>query len=124
MPVEILAQAKPKDPPSDALPKFVDLYISQKRVGSLLKETHTGKLVGEWDKRLAEATEKPELVEIFQAISTFMSQKDEEELVRASTTSCLFIPLSLYAESNGSRWRINIDVAQTSCSAEARADPG
>ncbi|KAJ8699613.1 FACT complex subunit spt16 [Pleurotus ostreatus] len=80
VPVEILAQAKPKEPPSDALPKFVDLYTSQKRVGSLLKETHTGKLVGEWDKRLAEATEKPELVEIFQAISTFMSQKDEEEL--------------------------------------------
>ncbi len=124
VPVEILAQAKPKEPPSDALPKFIELYTSQKRVGSLLKETHTGKLVGEWDKRLAEATDKPELVEIFQVISTFMAQKDEEELVRAFVTSHLFIRLSLYAESNGSRWRININIAQTSCCAQARDDPG
>lgn len=119
MPVEILAQAKPKDPPSDALPKFIELYTSQKRVGSLLKETHTGKLVGEWEKRLAEATDKPEVVEIFQAISTFMSQKDEEELVRPSAPILVSIPLSRYAESNGSRWRINIDIAQISCCPKA-----
>src|SRR5580704_12861171 len=36
-PIEILAQAKGKEAPNDALPRFVQLYTSNKCVGTLLK---------------------------------------------------------------------------------------
>ncbi len=81
MPVEIFAQAKAKDPPTDALPKFTEAYTSHARVGSLTKEAHTGKLVDEWNKVISEAPTKPELVDMAPAISSFMAAKDEDELV-------------------------------------------
>ena len=81
VPIEILAQAKAKDPPTDALPRFVEAYTSHTRVGTLAKEVHTGKLVDEWNKTVSAAATKPELVDIAPSISSFMAPKDEEELV-------------------------------------------
>ena len=79
--VEILARPKSKDVPSDALPKFLDMYKSAKKVGSLIKEAPSGKLISEWQALVNEAAEKPELVDMAPAISTLMAVKDEEELV-------------------------------------------
>lgn len=76
-----MAQSKPKDPPSDALAKFVEAYISHKRVATLIKESHTGKLVDEWNRSLDAANYKPELADMAPAVSSFISVKDEEELV-------------------------------------------
>lgn len=38
-------------------------------------------MVTEWTKAVADSPEKPELVDMAQAVSTFMAVKDEEELV-------------------------------------------
>lgn len=81
VPVEIFAQAKAKEPANDALSRFFALYASRKRVGTLTKEPHTGKLITEWDKLVAEAESKPDLVDMAPAVSAFMAVKDEEELV-------------------------------------------
>jgi hypothetical protein len=81
VPVQILAQAKGKEPANDALPRFFALYASKKRVGTLQKEVHRGKLFDEWKKLLAGASEKPELVDMAPALSAFMAVKDADELV-------------------------------------------
>lgn len=78
MPVEILTTATPKEPPNQSLAQFANLFKAHKRVGSLLKETASGKLVKEWDALTAE---KPEMVEIATAVSSFISVKDEDDLV-------------------------------------------
>jgi nucleosome binding factor SPN SPT16 subunit len=82
VPVEIFTLAKSKDPPSDALPRFLAVFTSNQRIGSLSKETYAGKLIDEWNNVLAASDKKPEVVDIASAISTFMSVKDDEELVR------------------------------------------
>lgn len=79
--MEIYAQAKAKEPANDAIPKFLALYKTAHRVGTLLKESHTGKLVSEWQKVVAESDVKPELVEMAPAVSSLMAVKDAEELV-------------------------------------------
>jgi len=79
--VEILARPKGKDVPSDALPKFLEMYKSAKKVGTLIKEAPSGKLVSEWQALVNESQEKPELVDMALAISALMAVKDEEELV-------------------------------------------
>jgi len=79
--VEIFARPKGKDATNDALPNFFAQYIASKRVGSLVKETPSGKLVTEWQALVNESSTKPELVDMGPAISAFMSVKDEEELV-------------------------------------------
>ena len=73
--------AKAKEPPTDAIPKFLEAFISHGRVGCLMKETHSGKLVDEWNKALQESSKKPELLDMAPAVSSFMAVKDEEELV-------------------------------------------
>ncbi|KAF5372890.1 hypothetical protein D9758_001715 [Tetrapyrgos nigripes] len=80
VPVEILAQAKAKEPANDALPNFFELYASKRRVGTLTKEDHTGKLTTEWNKLVSEREEKPETVDMSPAVSGFMAVKDEDEL--------------------------------------------
>lgn len=82
IPIEIIAQAGAKEPPNDAIPQFVQTYTSHSRVGALLKETHTGKVVKEWEALLAAANSKPEQVEMGPAMSSFMAVKDDEEMVR------------------------------------------
>jgi nucleosome binding factor SPN SPT16 subunit len=81
IPVELLIMAKGKDAPNDSLTKLVDLYLSKKRVGTLVKEPHTGKLLAEWDELIAKAPTKPDLVDMAPAVSGFMAVKDAEELV-------------------------------------------
>ncbi|RXW24869.1 hypothetical protein EST38_g943 [Candolleomyces aberdarensis] len=87
--LEIYAQAKGKDSANDALPNFLSLYKSAKRAGSLLKETHTGKLVSEWQKLVAESDPKPEMVEMGPAVSSLMAVKDAEELKLVQTAATL-----------------------------------
>lgn len=79
--VKIHAQSKNKDQPSDALPNFLQSYASYKRVGTLLKDNYTGKMVDEWNKTVDDSSEKPELVDMTPAVSTFMAVKDQEEQV-------------------------------------------
>ena len=85
MPLQILAQAKPKDPPTDALPTFASIYTKLKRVGALIKENISGRLVDDWNKAISEAEAKPELVDMAPAVSSFMAVKDDDELVSGST---------------------------------------
>ncbi|KAJ7679219.1 FACT complex subunit Spt16, N-terminal lobe domain-containing protein [Mycena polygramma] len=70
VPVEILAQAKGNEPANDAVPRFVALYASKKRVGTLSGEVHRGRLIEEWKKLLAGAFEPP-LVDMGPAVSAF-----------------------------------------------------
>ncbi|EMD38571.1 hypothetical protein CERSUDRAFT_113749 [Gelatoporia subvermispora B] len=89
VPIEILVQAKAKDPPTDALPKFLAAYASHSRVGALTKETHTGKLIDEWNKALSESSEKPSVVDVTPAVAASMGVKDEEELKAVRTAANL-----------------------------------
>lgn len=82
VPIELIVQAKSKEAPNDALPKFFEMYASKKRVGALVKETYTGKLIAEWQKLIADSTVKPDLSDMSTAVSAFMAVKDEDELVR------------------------------------------
>ena len=84
VPIQILTQAKAKEPPTDAMPTLVGIYSKLKRVGMILKDSASGKLIDEWNKAISEAESKPELVEISPAISALLAVKDEEELVRTS----------------------------------------
>ena len=81
VPVQILAQAKGKEASNDALPKFVERYTLTKCVGTLTKESHSGKLVGDWEKVIADSEVRPEVVDMSTAVSAFMGVKDSEELV-------------------------------------------
>ncbi|KAJ7197220.1 FACT complex subunit SPT16 [Mycena pura] len=96
VPVEILAQAKGKEPANDALPRFFALYASKKRVGTLQKEVHRGKLIDEWKKLLADASEKPELVDMGPALSASMAVKDADELKNIQIAGALTSTLLKY----------------------------
>lgn len=85
MPIEILVQAKAKEPPTDALPKFIEAYSTYTRVATLVKETYNGKLINEWNQGIDKLATKPEQVDMAPALSTVMAVKDEDELVRLST---------------------------------------
>jgi len=87
VPVNILVLAKGKEPATDALPKFLDTYTSSGRVGTLVKEKHTGKMIDEWNAAVEGAATKPTVVEIASAISGFVAVKDEEEIVSALESS-------------------------------------
>jgi nucleosome binding factor SPN SPT16 subunit len=87
VPVDILVQAKAKEPPSDALPKFVEAYTSFKRVGTLVKESSSGKLMTEWEQAVSKSDQKPELVDMAPALSALMAVKDEEEMVCSNFVS-------------------------------------
>ncbi|KIM49314.1 hypothetical protein M413DRAFT_438502 [Hebeloma cylindrosporum] len=94
--VEILARPKSKDVPSDALPKFLDMYRSAKKVGSLIKEAPSGKLISEWQALVNDASQKPELVDMAPAISALLAVKDEEELRWTQTAASLISTLLKY----------------------------
>ncbi|CCM03865.1 uncharacterized protein FIBRA_06015 [Fibroporia radiculosa] len=80
VPVDVLIQAKAKEPPTDALPKFLQAYATHSRVGALTKESQSGKLVEEWNKAISELEPKPTLIDMAPAVSAFMAVKDEDEL--------------------------------------------
>lgn len=81
VPVEICATAKAKEPPTDAIPRFLAAYTSHSRIGTIVKENPTGKFVDEWRKALDASATKPEISDITPAMSTAMAVKDEDELV-------------------------------------------
>ncbi|KAI0048191.1 FACT complex subunit SPT16 [Auriscalpium vulgare] len=93
IPIEIFVQAKAKDPPTDALPKFLEAFASHQRLGALTKETYSGKLIDEWNKALSAVEKKPEIADIALSISAFMAVKDDDELkatrIAANLTSTL-----------------------------------
>jgi len=80
VPVNILVLAKGKEPATDALSKFLDVYTSLSRVGTLVKEKHTGKMISEWNAAVEGSATKPTVVDIASAISGFVAVKDEEEI--------------------------------------------
>ena len=97
VPVQIFAQAKPKDPPTDALPKFAGIFSKLHRVGVLSKEQVSGKLIDEWNKTVASAETKPDTVDVSPAISSLLAVKDEEELVSLIVRhSTLFLILTQF----------------------------
>lgn len=65
-------QARNKEPANDAVAQIFALYASKMRVG-MLKEIHRGKLINEWKKLLAGATERPQVVDMGPALSAFMT---------------------------------------------------
>lgn len=85
MPIEILVQAKAKEPPTDAVPKFIEAYSTHTRVATLVKETYHGKLISEWNQAIDKLAHKPEQVDMAPAIATVMAVKDEDDLVRLPT---------------------------------------
>lgn len=89
IPIEFYVQAKAKDPPTDAVPRFFQAYAAHDRVGTLTKEPHSGKLVDEWTKMVADAEKKPTLTDMSPAIASLLAVKDEDELV------CYFPCLSM-----------------------------
>ena len=84
MPIEFFVQAKAKEPPTDALPRFLQAYSGHDRVATLTKEPHSGKLVDDWNKLVSEAEKKPAIVDMAAAIGALLAVKDDEELVRLS----------------------------------------
>ena len=49
----------------------------------MTKESHTGKLIDEWNKAIGESEKKPTLVDMSAAVASFLAVKDEEEMVSA-----------------------------------------
>lgn len=83
VPVNILVLAKGKESATNALPEFLEAYTSSERVGTLVKERHTGKMIDEWNTAVEGAASKPTVVDIASAISGFVAVKDDDELVSA-----------------------------------------
>ena len=81
VPIELLVQAKAKEPPTDAVPKFIEAYSSYTRVATLVKETYHGKLITEWNEGIDKLANKPEQIDMGPALSTMMAVKDEDEQV-------------------------------------------
>lgn len=90
VPVQIFSQAKPKEPPNDALPNFLKVYKSCTKVGVIAKEKHTGKVIDDWEKSLKEQSVKVETVDVSHCISSFMAVKDDEELVSSFPSTKVF----------------------------------
>lgn len=84
VPVEVLATAASKDLASDAISTFAKVYLQNERVGTLVKESHSGKLVDDWKAAISGVSGQPELVDMAPAISTVLAVKDEDELVCAN----------------------------------------
>lgn len=100
IPIEILTQGRPKDPPTNAIPTILEVLSSsvcntpvvvsssphldptQKRIGTLTKEQHTGRLIDEWKTALDAHPHKFDNVDISASLSACMAVKDDEELVR------------------------------------------
>ena len=88
--IEIIARPKAKDVTNDAVSKFLAAYTSAQKVGVLMKDTASGKLVSEWQAALEGATSKPEVIDMTPAISSLFAVKDEDELVSTSSPKLFF----------------------------------
>ena len=66
------------------MPNLAGIYSKVKRVGMILKDSVSGKIIDEWNKAVSEVDTKPELVEISPAVSALLAVKDDEELVRVT----------------------------------------
>ena len=117
--VEILSRPKGKDTSNDALPKFLAQYASAQRVGSLIKETPSGKLMSEWQTVVNESSSKPQLVDMAPAISALMGIKDEEEIVGLSISSAVIrTNMCTNLEMDPNRSQLDLHFTQTPCSSK------
>ncbi|KAF8337624.1 FACT complex subunit SPT16 [Cantharellus anzutake] len=91
LPIKVIARARAKEPPNNAMPELLEKMASSKRIGLAIKEKHTGKLVDEWEKLLAEPGRKEqfEFIECGPILSSAMASKDEDELKLVRTASHL-----------------------------------
>ncbi|CDO70740.1 hypothetical protein BN946_scf184798.g55, partial [Trametes cinnabarina] len=89
VPIEFYVQAKAKEPPTDALPRFLETYTSLDRVATLTKEQHSGKLMDEWNQAVSNAPKKPTLVDMAPAVASLLAVKDDEELKYMRTAANL-----------------------------------
>ena len=122
--VEILARPKSKDVPSDALPKFLDMYKSAKKVGSLIKEGPSGKLISEWQALVNDAPEKPELVDMAPAISALLAVKDEEELVSLLQHNLIQRGLNNPLEMDTNSGLFDVNTFEIPCRPQVGVNPG
>jgi hypothetical protein len=128
VPIKTFVQAKGKEPANDSLPQFLEQYCKSKRVGTFMKEQHTGKMISEWEKSVSEAPEKPEMVDMSPAISAAMAMKDEEELVSIAAT--LFFSLGKlnvcvkFSESYSDSRFLDIYTPQAPCCTKTRINLG
>ena len=124
MSVEIFAQAKAKEQPTDALPRFLAAYTSHKSVGTLGKDTQSGKMIDDWKNALNASDVKPQTVDIAPSISAVMAAKDEDELVSLRLSKGYWIgdmtPTEIYPYCRQS----GINPAHSSHSAQAGNDFG
>jgi nucleosome binding factor SPN SPT16 subunit len=84
IPVEVLLMEKGKDAPSTALATFAGHFATHKRVGHLAKDSHTGKIIDDWNAAVKAAESQPDLVDMGPSISAVLCVKDDEELVRSN----------------------------------------
>ena len=94
--VSIYAIPKAKDPPSDALARFLSKYTSFPKVATLTKDNSTRKFIQEWNTTLDTANQKPTLVDAAPALSAFMAVKDADELAAVDITAQLSSTLLSY----------------------------
>lgn len=110
IPFEVLTTARPKDPPSDAIPRLAAVIANvvraqpiisltpltfattQQRIGTLVKEKHKGRITDEWAKQLETNDNKVDFVDVASAFSAVMAVKDEDELVRVTA----FVPERIF----------------------------
>ena len=81
IPIEILLQAKTKEPPSNALPELVMAYTGLKRIGVLTKDSPSGKMIDDWNKLLSESESKPTTFDVSPVLAALLVVRDEEEPV-------------------------------------------
>ncbi|KDQ13142.1 hypothetical protein BOTBODRAFT_66895 [Botryobasidium botryosum FD-172 SS1] len=89
IPFEVLTTARPKDPPTDAIPRLAAVLANVQRIGTLTKEKHRGRITDEWAKQLETNDNKVDFVDIATAFSSVMAVKDEDELKSIRTASHL-----------------------------------
>jgi nucleosome binding factor SPN SPT16 subunit len=75
---------KGKEAEGSALTTLVEHYAAHKRVGHFAKDTHTGKVIDDWNAAVQAAASQPDLVDMGPAMSAVLCPKDDEELVRPS----------------------------------------
>lgn len=101
--------------------KFVEAYASQTRVGTLTKESHTGKLVAEWEVLVKGLESKPEIVDIGSAVSSVMAVKDFEEMVRCPSDQILAC-FDCHKEKRPSGCCVDFDSFEASCCTQTRGN--
>lgn len=81
-------------------------------------------MVTEWNKAVEDSSEKPELVDMAQAVSTFMAVKDDEELVFTEQLPSEARSLISFSERNKDCWSFDQNSIATPYRTQTRAHLG